>query len=47
MKVAEAHEICDRIEGAFRRDMSHLIVAIHVEPAHKAKHEGPIVTFPL
>jgi cation diffusion facilitator family transporter len=46
MKVAEAHDICDRIEAAFRRDMSHLIVAIHVEPAHKAKHEGPIVIFP-
>ncbi len=40
MPVMEAHDICDRIEGAFRRDMSHLIVSIHVEPEHKAKHQG-------
>ena len=43
MRVAEAHEICDRIEAAFRRDMDHLIVNIHVEPEHKAKHEGVVV----
>jgi len=43
MKVAEAHEICDRIEAAFKRDMSHMIVNIHVEPEHKAKHQGIIV----
>jgi cation diffusion facilitator family transporter len=43
MPVAEAHDICDRIEAAFRRDMAHLIVSIHVEPEHKAKHQGSVV----
>ncbi len=43
MPVAEAHEICDRIEAAFRADMAHLIVNIHVEPEHKAKHHGVVV----
>jgi cation diffusion facilitator family transporter len=43
MKVAEAHDICDRIEAAFRCDMPHMIVNIHVEPEHKAKHQGVIV----
>ena len=43
MTVAESHEICDRIEGAFRAEMSHLIVNIHVEPEHKAKHQGVVV----
>jgi cation diffusion facilitator family transporter len=43
MAVAEAHEICDRIEGAFRTEMAHLIVNIHVEPEHKAKHHGVVV----
>jgi cation diffusion facilitator family transporter len=45
MSVAESHAICDRIEAAFRRDMSHMIVNIHVEPEHKAKHAGGVVTF--
>ena len=43
MRVAESHEICDRIEAAFRREMPHMIVNIHVEPEHKAKHQGVIV----
>jgi cation diffusion facilitator family transporter len=43
MSVAAAHEICDRIEAAFRRDMDHLIVSIHVEPDHKAKHQGVVL----
>ncbi len=43
MPVAEAHEICDRIEGAFKAEMAHLIVNIHVEPEHKAKHHGVVV----
>ncbi len=37
MPVLEAHEICDRIEGALRAEMADLIVNIHVEPEHKAK----------
>jgi len=43
MLVTEAHDICDRIEGAFRRDMAHIAVNIHVEPAHKAKVHDAIV----
>jgi cation diffusion facilitator family transporter len=43
MAVAEAHEICDRIEAAFRADMDHLIVSIHVEPEHKAKGQGVVL----
>jgi cation diffusion facilitator family transporter len=43
MSVADAHDICDRIEAAFRTDMSHMIVNIHVEPEHKAKQQGVIV----
>ena len=42
MRVDEAHEICDRIEGALQRDMEHLVVNIHVEPEHKAKHDGAL-----
>lgn len=40
MRVAEAHAICDRIEEALRRDMSNLVVTIHVEPEAKAKQHG-------
>jgi cation diffusion facilitator family transporter len=43
MPVAEAHDICDRIEAAFRREMDHLIVVIHVEPDNKAKRQGVIL----
>jgi cation diffusion facilitator family transporter len=43
MEVAASHEICDRIEAAFRREMPFMIVNIHVEPEHKAKHQGVIV----
>ncbi len=43
MRVSEAHEICDRIEAAFRERMGHFIVNIHVEPEHKAKHHGVVV----
>jgi cation diffusion facilitator family transporter len=43
MRVADSHEICDRIEAAFRREMDHLIVSIHVEPEHKAKGQGVVL----
>jgi divalent metal cation (Fe/Co/Zn/Cd) transporter len=43
MRVDEAHEICDRIEAALKTEMSHLVVNIHVEPEHKAKHEGVLI----
>jgi len=42
MQVAAAHEICDRIEAAFHERMAHLVVNIHVEPEHKAKHAGAV-----
>lgn len=40
MRVSDAHAICDRIEEALRRDMSNLVVTIHVEPEAKAKQHG-------
>ena len=43
MTVAEAHEICDRIEAALRAEMEGLRITIHVEPEGKAKHRGVIV----
>jgi cation diffusion facilitator family transporter len=43
MRVDEAHEICDRIEAALKSDMSDLVVNIHVEPEHKAKHQDALV----
>lgn len=38
MSVAEAHQICDRIEDALEEAIAGARVTIHVEPAHKAKH---------
>lgn len=35
--VFEAHEICDRIEGALKDEIEDARVTIHVEPEHKAK----------
>ncbi|HQT74486.1 MAG TPA: cation diffusion facilitator family transporter [Acidiphilium sp.] len=43
MTVAESHTICDRIEGALKREMAGVIITIHVEPDHKAKNEGILV----
>jgi cation diffusion facilitator family transporter len=43
MTVAEAHDICDRIEAALHAEMHGLLVTIHVEPDHKAKHHGVLV----
>ncbi len=42
MTVVQSHEICDRIETALRREMSHLVINIHVEPEHKIKPDGAI-----
>ncbi len=44
MRVAESHDICDRIEAALKADMPHLVVNIHVEPEHKAKHQGVLLS---
>jgi len=43
MSVAEAHEICDRIETALQTDFGDVHVTIHVEPEGKAKHTGVVV----
>lgn len=44
MSVTEAHDICDRIENALKTHLDGAaVVSIHVEPAHKAKHEGIVV----
>lgn len=46
MKVAEAHDICDRIEAALEREVHDTEVSIHVEPEHKAKHHGvPVISY--
>ena len=36
--VAEAHDICDRIEAALKADIPGAFITIHVEPENKAKH---------
>lgn len=41
--VAQAHAICDRIEGALKRRLDDAQITIHVEPEHKAKHSGVLV----
>jgi len=46
MSVAEAHEICDRIERAVRREMGEAVISIHVEPPHKAKRENTVGALP-
>ncbi|MDD2876354.1 MAG: cation diffusion facilitator family transporter [Acidiphilium sp.] len=43
MSVADSHIICDRIEAALKDEMPGVIITIHVEPDHKAKHEGILV----
>ncbi len=43
MTVAEAHDICDRIEAALREEVHGLVPTIHVEPEGKAKHHGIVV----
>ena len=43
MRVDEAHDICDRIEAALKREIEGLVVTIHVEPERKAKHTGVVV----
>lgn len=43
MSVAEAHVICDRIEGRLREAVAETQITIHVEPEEKAKHSGIVV----
>ncbi len=41
--VADAHDICDRIEREMKLKVPDAMVTIHVEPEHKAKQTGIIV----
>lgn len=43
MSVADAHDICDRIEAAIRTEFGLATITIHVEPEDKAKHSGIVV----
>lgn len=43
LTVSASHEICDRIEGKLKQQVSDCVVTIHVEPEHKAKHAGIVV----
>jgi len=43
MRVADAHDICDRIEAALRAELGEATITIHVEPEGKAKHSGVLV----
>lgn len=43
MRVADAHDICDRVERGLQDADADLIVTIHVEPENKAKHAGIVV----
>lgn len=43
MSVDAAHEICDRIEAALKRNCADALITIHVEPEDKAKHSGIVV----
>ncbi|MGQ4275279.1 cation diffusion facilitator family transporter [Terrihabitans sp. B22-R8] len=43
MDVSSAHDICDCLERALKKDIEGAIVTIHVEPDNKAKHEGIVV----
>jgi divalent metal cation (Fe/Co/Zn/Cd) transporter len=42
MSVARAHDICDRIEHALKKEMGEAVITIHVEPEHKAKPSGAL-----
>jgi divalent metal cation (Fe/Co/Zn/Cd) transporter len=39
----EAHEICNRIEAALKREVEGAVIIIHVEPEAKAKIHGILV----
>ncbi len=43
MQVADAHEICDRIERVLKTEIPDTSISIHVEPDDKRKHSGIIV----
>ncbi|WP_043830553.1 cation diffusion facilitator family transporter [Muricoccus aerilatus] len=43
MAVADAHDICDRLEEALHEEVGGAVVTVHVEPEGKAKHRGVLV----
>lgn len=43
MRVNEAHDICDRVEAALKREMEGVVITIHIEPEGKAKHKGVLI----
>ncbi|MBZ8133438.1 cation diffusion facilitator family transporter [Afifella sp. IM 167] len=43
MRVADAHRICDAIEDGLRGKLGDIHIAIHVEPAEKAKPEAEVI----
>jgi len=43
MTVADAHDICDRIERALKEAVEGALITIHVEPEQKAKADGVVV----
>jgi cation diffusion facilitator family transporter len=43
MSVTDAHNICDRLEQALKREVEDALITIHVEPDDKAKHAGIVV----
>jgi hypothetical protein len=45
LTVTAAHDMCDRVEVAIKAAVADVIVTIHVEPEHKAKHTGIVVLF--
>ncbi len=44
MTVHASHAICDRIEQGLKHDLPGARITIHVEPDHKAKHEGIVIS---
>jgi divalent metal cation (Fe/Co/Zn/Cd) transporter len=46
MSVADAHDICDRLESALLSEVEDARVTIHVEPENMAKHSGVLVLTP-
>lgn len=43
MSVRAAHDICDRLEEALKREVEDATVTIHVEPEGKIEHKGVLV----
>ena len=44
--VSVAHEICDRIELALKKEVPDAMITIHVEPEEKAEAQGIVITRP-